>query len=312
MRMRPVSAVPHTGAKRISAGSKGGGRLVWPAAPHHHPGSGRLIRHAGRRTGNLLARGATPPQDARVDRALASAIAHRWHPIAAPVSDDNLRLLVQRLDLPPDGRLLDLGCGFGEWLLAALDTAPGVRGVGVDTSAPALEEARARAAQRGLADRVTFEQADAAGWAGTRFDAVLCVGATHAFGGLGPTLDAVRTHLRPGGRVLLGEGYWEGTPTQSALDALGAEPGELPDLPGLVAEATRHGFEPGYGHLSTTAEWDHYEWSWTGALAEWALTEATGEDRDQALDLAREHRRQWLEGYRGQLGFATLVLNGVD
>jgi hypothetical protein len=33
-----------------------------------------------------------------------------------------------------------------------------------------------------------------------------------------------------------------------------------------------------------------------GPLAEWALTEATGEDRDQALDLAREHRRQWLEG----------------
>jgi SAM-dependent methyltransferase len=246
-----------------------------------------------------------------VDRALASAIAHRWHPIAAPVSDENLRLLVQRLDLPPDGRLLDLGCGFGEWLLAALESAPGVRGVGVDTSGAALEEARARAVARGLSDRVTFEQADAADWAGTGFDAVLCVGATHAFGGLGPTLDAVRTHLRPGGRVLLGDGYWEGTPTQTALDALGTEPGELPDIAGLVAEAARHGFEPGYGHLSTAAEWDHYEWSWTGALTAWALSEATGVEREQALDLAREHRRQWLDGYRGRLGFASLVLHGT-
>jgi hypothetical protein len=92
----------------------------------------------------------------------------------------------------------------------------------------------------------------------------LCVGATHAFGGLGPTLDAVQTHLRPGGRVLLGEGYWEGTPTETALEALGAEPGELPDVAGLVAEAQRSGFEPGCGHLSTAAEWDHYEWSSTG------------------------------------------------
>jgi SAM-dependent methyltransferase len=186
-------------------------------------------------------------QDARVDRALASAVAHRWHPIAAPVSDENLRLLVQRLGLPPHGRLLDLGCGFGEWLFAALEASPGVTGTGVDTSEPALAEARRRAAQRGLAERVGFEQADAAGWKGEGFDAVLCIGATHAFGGLGPTLAAVRKHLRPGGRVLLGEGYWEGTPTQAALDALGAEPGELPDVAGLVAEARRTGSSPATG-----------------------------------------------------------------
>jgi SAM-dependent methyltransferase len=244
-----------------------------------------------------------------VDRALASAIAHRWHPIAAPVSDATLRTLVERLDLPAGGRLLDLGCGFGEWLLAALAAAPGAVGVGLDTSAPALAEARARAAARQLTDRVTFEQADAAGWQGKGFDAALCIGATHAFGGLGPTLDAVRTYLRPGGRVLLGEGYWEGTPSQKALDALGAEPGELPDIAGLVAEALRHGFEPGYGHLSTAAEWDHYEWSWTGSLTDWALSEEAGLDRAAALELAREHRRQFLDGYRGELGFATLVLH---
>ncbi|MBW8766051.1 MAG: methyltransferase domain-containing protein [Geodermatophilales bacterium] len=244
-----------------------------------------------------------------MDRALASAIAHRWHPIAAPVSAENLRLLVQRLELPPGGRLLDLGCGFGEWLLGALEVAPGVRGTGVDTSPPALAEARQRAEARGLADRACFEQADAAGWVGEGFDAVLCIGATHAFGGLGPTLDAVRSYLRPGGRVLLGDGYWEGTPTQAALDALGAGPGELPDLAGLMAEIRQAGYEPGYGHLSTAAEWDRYEWSWTGALTAWALEEAAGEEREEALSLAREHRREWLEGYRGRLGFATVVLH---
>jgi SAM-dependent methyltransferase len=246
-----------------------------------------------------------------MDRALTSAIAHRWHPVAAPVSDENVRLLIERLDLPPDGRVLDLGCGFGEWLLAALEAAPGAAGVGVDTSTPALDEARTRAGRRGLSDRVRFEQTDAATWSGDGFDAVLSIGATHAFGGFGPTLDAVRKHLRPGGRVLLGEGYWEGTPTQGALDILGAELGELPGIGGLVTEAVHHGFEPGYAHLSSAAEWDRYEWSWTGALAGWALREAAPQDREQALDLAREHRRQYLEGYRGQLGFATLVLHDL-
>jgi SAM-dependent methyltransferase len=203
----------------------------------------------------------------------------------------------------------DWQCGFGEWLFAALEAAPDTTGVGVDTSGPALDEARTRAERRGLAARVTFELADAAGWAGEGFDAVLCVGATHAFGGLAETLEAVRRHLRPGGRVLLGEGFWDGAPSQTALDALGAVPGDLPGIGGLVREAEGAGFIPGYGHLSSAEEWDAYEWSWTGALTEWALTEAPDGDRNAALDLAREHRRQWLEGYRGHLGFATVVLH---
>jgi SAM-dependent methyltransferase len=242
-----------------------------------------------------------------VDRALASAIAHRWHPVAAPVSDAVLRRLLQRLG--PVERVLDLGCGFGEWLLSALEAAPGAHGVGVDTSRPALEEARQRAAARGLAGRVTVEEADAASYDGTGFDAVLCVGATHAFGGLAGTLDAVRRHLRPGGRVLLGEGFWDGEPTPRAMSALGAEPGELPSLPELVEAVHAAGYEPGYGHVSSAEEWDDYEWSWTGSLTEWALTEATGADRESALAMAGTHREEWLGGYRGQLGFVTLVLH---
>jgi SAM-dependent methyltransferase len=242
-----------------------------------------------------------------VDRALASAIAHRWHPVAAPVSDANLRRLLIRLGAGE--RLLDLGCGFGEWLLAALAADPEATGVGVDTSRPALEESRRRARERGLADRVVFEETEAAAYGGTDFDAVLCVGATHAFGGLAATLDAVRAHLRPGGRVLLGDGFWDGEPTLQAMSALGAAPGELPSLAGLVETARAAGWEPGYGHVSSAEEWDDYEWSWTGSLTEWALTQAGQADRASALAMAGTHREEWLAGYRGQLGFVTLVLH---
>jgi SAM-dependent methyltransferase len=244
---------------------------------------------------------------ALVDRALASAVAHRWHPVAAPVSDATVRRLVARLG--PVARVLDLGCGFGEWLLAALDGAHGATGVGVDTSRPALDEARRRASDRGLADRVAYEEVEAAAYRGAGFDAVLCIGATHAFGGLAGTLDAVRAHLRPEGRVLLGEGFWDGEPTPQAMSALGAEPGELPDLPGIVEQARAAGYEPGYGHVSSAEEWDDYEWSWTGSLTDWALTEAGDADRASALSIASTHRDEWLAGYRGQLGFVSLVLH---
>ena len=227
-----------------------------------------------------------------MDRAVASAVAHRWHPVAAPVSDRTVARLVEHLHLGAGSRVLDLGCGPGEWVQRALGAEPRARGVGVDTSGPALETARAGAARRGLADRLTFVQADASSWTGGEgeagsFDAVLCVGVGHVFGGPGATLDAARRHLRPGGRVLLGEGFWEGTPDRATLEALGATPDEQPHLPELVEIAAAAGFEPGWGHVSSAEEWDDYEWSWTGALAEWALTEARGPEAAEALETAR-------------------------
>jgi SAM-dependent methyltransferase len=247
-----------------------------------------------------------------MDRARLSAIAHRWHPVAAPVSDDAVDRLLARL-APPGrraGTALDLGCGPGSWLLTLLGAHPSLEGVGVDVAAPAIEEARDRAAMAGLVGRAVFVEADAATWEGEPADVVLCVGAVHAFGGTAGALAAVRRHLRPGGRVLFGDGFWESGPSEAALAGLQAEPGELPDLPGLLTEVARAGFEPGYGHVSTPAEWDEYEWCWTGALTEWALSEAPDDaEREQALGAARTHRRQWLEGYRGQLGFLTVVLH---
>ena len=117
-------------------------------------------------------------------------------------------------------------------------------------------------------------QADVQSYQGEPADTVLCIGASHAFGGLAPTLDGVRHHLRPGGQVLLGEAIWDQPPTDAAREVLGATTHEFPDLAGLVALVRAHGFEPGYGHVSTLEEWDDYEWSWTGALTEWALREA--------------------------------------
>ena len=125
-------------------------------------------------------------------------------------------------------------------------------------------------------------------------------------------LAAVRRHLRPGGQALVGDGIWEGVPSDAALAALDASPGDFADLAGLVRATREHGFEPSYGHVSTLAEWDEYEFSWTGSLVDWALREApTAADRDQALTAAREHRDAWLTGWRRQLGFATLVLHDV-
>jgi cyclopropane fatty-acyl-phospholipid synthase-like methyltransferase len=248
-----------------------------------------------------------------MDRAEISRIAHSDHPIAAPVSRSVARRLLTRLDPAPSGRVVDLGCGSGAWLLELLEGRPDLTAVGVDTALHPDREARAL--QRGVADRLTWLQADAATWApvdGAPQDAVVCIGASHAFGGLHGTLDAIRRHLRAGGRALLGETIWEQQPSAAALKALDADPESFPTLSQLLSAIEHHGFEVGYAHVSTAEEWDDYEWSWTGSLVAWAHRHAsTDAEREQALAAARAHRLSWIDGYRGELGFVTAVLHDI-
>ena len=77
------------------------------------------------------------------------------------------------------GRLLDSGCGTGEHTLLA--AARGADAVGVDISPRAIEMARQKAAERGVAAR--FEVADALdlGSLGLTFDTIIDSGVFHVF-----------------------------------------------------------------------------------------------------------------------------------
>ncbi|MFF8960238.1 SAM-dependent methyltransferase [Streptomyces sp. NPDC014894] len=247
-----------------------------------------------------------------MNRQTISALAHADHPVAAPLHDASVARLLERALLRGDERVLDLGCGEGTWLRRAVRGRPGLVGEGVDLDAAAIARGRARLVAEGAADRVALHTGDASGFApGHRFDVVLCVGATHAFGGLLPTLEAAGRHLAPGGSVLVGEGFWEREPGRETLGA-GFTAQEYDSLAVTVDRVGAEGWTPVYGHVSTVAEWDEYEWSWTGTLSRWALDQEDGPDRAEALRAAKDHRDAWLHGYRRTLGFVTLLLRRTD
>lgn len=245
-----------------------------------------------------------------MERSTLVRLAHSEHPIASPLSDARVDRL---LDRTTGGRrsVLDLGCGDGTWLLRALDREPGLTAVGVDTSDVGFEETLAEAAAAGVADRLTLVQGDVREYTSeTPFDAVLSVGAAYAFGGLGPTLEAARSHLATDGLLLLGDCFWPAPPTAAVLDGLGGlSADEYLDLPGTVGLVTRHGWATVHGHVSTQEEWDDYEWAWTGAPARWAVENPGHPEAREVLRAVEEHRDGWLRGYRGGLGFVTLVLH---
>lgn len=222
----------------------------------------------------------------------------------APLSEAAVARLLHALPVPQGAEVVDIGCGRGAWLVRLLQQRADLTGVGIDTSQPALRTAREAAAAAGVDDRAQWLAGDASTAVEGRPAAALCVGATHVFGGLEATLAALRERVLPGGSILLGEGFWEAPPTPRARQVIG----DLPGLAALTTTCRQHGWEVTAGHVSSAAEWDDYEWSWVGSLTAWALEHRGTPDGEEALAIAREHLDEWVAGYRGLLGFVTLVL----
>jgi cyclopropane fatty-acyl-phospholipid synthase-like methyltransferase len=101
------------------------------------------------------------------------------------------------------GRLLDSGCGTGEQTLLAAQH--GADALGVDIAPRAIEQARAKAAERGVAAR--FEVADVLhlGELGQTFDTIIDCGVFHTFDddGRARYVTSLAEVLPPGGHCYL-------------------------------------------------------------------------------------------------------------
>jgi SAM-dependent methyltransferase len=238
----------------------------------------------------------TDPDDARYTRM-------RWN---APLSREHAELLLDRLDLLPGQRLVDLGCGWGALLRAAVARAgTAATGTGIDQDPAALARGRAEAARDGLpAGAVEFVAADATAWRGT-CDRVLCVGAAHAFGGTSPALRALAEVVPPGGRLLFGDGCWDRAPGPDAVKFFGR--GTLA-LPGLLEACRATGWRVIHCSTADQREWDDFEFTFRAGRQEWLLANPEHPRAGEIRDWLDDREREYVSGYRGVLGFAYLVL----
>jgi len=242
----------------------------------------------------------TSPSD--LDQARYAAM--RWN---APLSVNHAALLVDRLglELGPGVDVLDLGCGWGELLMRAVEAGgSGATGVGIDNDEHVLARARALAAARGLHRRVDFVHAESATWE-QQADRVLCIGASHAWAGVEQALHALARVVRPGGRVLFGEGCWERPPTAAAAALFGEDVIALTDIVRLARAADWQVL-----HLSTAdqREWDDFEATWRRGRQQWLLDHPHDDRGPDVQDTLDAQLKEYVEVYRGVLGFGYLVL----
>ena len=88
------------------------------------------------------------------------------------------------------------------------NTPYGLQGMGIDMSPLFTEQAKRRAAELGVSDRVRFVHDDAAGYvADEKVGVAACVGATWIAGGVAGTIQLLAQSLSEGGLILIGEPY---------------------------------------------------------------------------------------------------------
>ena len=103
------------------------------------------------------------------------------------------------------GRVADVGCGLGSSSVLIAEAFPTAVVVGSDYHAESIALARKKAADAGVADRLTFEVASAQTFTGTGYDLVTTFDALHDMGDPVAAARQVRQALADDGTWLLVE-----------------------------------------------------------------------------------------------------------
>jgi SAM-dependent methyltransferase len=222
-----------------------------------------------------------------------SRVAHGDLEFMGPYDETSFEQLLDGAGLSTGARVLDLGCGKGALLRWLASRAP-IDGTGVDLH-PGTRPIPGVRLVAGDARSFPAEPGS--------FDLVCSVGAVSGIGDLAAL-------ARPGGLVLLGDGYWRQAPGDDYLRALGAGAtvDDMLDWEATLAIGAPHGLTLVRSVSSSVEQWDGYEATWA-ANGERYAAEHPGEPcLAEFLDWIRNGRRRYTElGGRDTLGFALLL-----
>lgn len=238
------------------------------------------------------------------------SIVERDHTIQNPSTPEKLRLLDDYCRVRDGLKVLDVGCGKG-WLLREWARRWQIAGTGLEINPWFVAEARRLSAANGLDDRIAFLEGPALDFAPdpAGYDVVLCIGASFALGGFDAALDWMRSALRPGGVLAIGEPFANEVPFPEALRD---EWGEFPrDLAATAGALAAHGLELSGLVVASPDDWDRYESPKWSAAREWAAEHADHPGRGELLRQVAADRERYLRWERRFLGWAIFVASAA-
>ena len=148
-----------------------------------------------------------------------SAAAHRDLPHANPLSAAQMNALAAALARRNPRSVLEVGCGPGAFAIELARQCP-ARITALDINPDFLDRARTALQGQTLRGQVDFRLESTANLGAERFDAVVCMGASQAFGTSRQALARCAALTRPGGAVLFAELTWAAEPPLEFLSFL--------------------------------------------------------------------------------------------
>lgn len=141
-----------------------------------------------------------------LDQSLAYSCGYQLHPsdTLTKMQQQKYSLICKKLGLEEGGQLIDIGCGWGGFLLYVARNYPNVRGLGITLSQEQCELAQDRIARNGFAGRFKVELCDYRNVQG-HYDFLVSIGMFEHVGRRAYPLFMRRSNelLKPGGKGLL-------------------------------------------------------------------------------------------------------------
>lgn len=241
-------------------------------------------------------------------------ITHRLHTLLNPMSEEKVRQMISILKIPEGAKVLDLGCGKGEFLrLAAHHT--NIQGVGVDLSPYYLEEAKNFKTEFTNGSTLKYVEQDGREFVehtSETFDVTICMGASWIFDNYSGTLQALMAITKPGGMIIFGEPYWKNEPSEAYLDAAQTEKEMFQTYAGNVKIGEEFGLRPIYAIQSNLDEWDKYEWLQTRAVDLYLQSHSDDPDNDDLVSTLQNSFHAYINEGRDVLGWAIYVFTKVS
>lgn len=237
-----------------------------------------------------------------------SFIAHRDHDYCNPLAAAKIERILDLMPLAEGARALDLGCGRAELALRIIERY-GASVVAVERSPFMLDAARERAEWTGALSKLHLDDRDIRAFRADpeTFHLTVMLGAGGIDGGMAGICRTLRGWTRPGGYVLVGEGYWKTKPAHEYLHVLGAQAGDCTDHRGNVQAGVDAGLVPLHAVTASDDEWDEYEWKYARAIERHASEQPGDADVPAMLERSRRWRDAYLRWGRDTLGFGVYL-----
>jgi ubiquinone/menaquinone biosynthesis C-methylase UbiE len=235
---------------------------------------------------------------------------HRDLPREGPGDSGSTRRAFSLLTgLPPSPLILDIGCGPGMQTMDLIEMTDG-KIVAVDNHQPFLDQLKASAKEKGVADRITAVNADMAAleFEEKSFDLVWAEGSAYIIG-FENALCAFKPFLKTPGYLAATEVAWLKPGPPDALKKFWDE--EYPaiqDVDSNLSAVQRAGYEViEYFVLPESAWWNHYYTPMEERLA--TLRKESGNDTE-ALAVVELHEREidMYRSYSDYYGYLFFVL----